>query len=485
MPSYSSVDTGTGPLKMHAHRELITDVLKGQLGFKGFVISDWQAIDQIPGDYRSDIRTSINAGIDMVMVPSDYPTFTTLLGEEVAAGTVPMARVDDAVARILRQKFALGLFEQPYADRTHLGEIGSDAHRAVARAAAAKSQVLLKNTRVLPLARSGRLYVAGSNADDIGNQAGGWTVSWQGSSGPIIPGTTILQGIREVAPGATVTYSRDASADTSGYDTGIVVVGETPYAEGVGDVGNGRADLALSAADRQAIDRVCAAMTCVVVVVSGRPMIIAPEQLARIDALVASWLPGSEGAGVADPLFGVKHYTGRLPMTWPRSMAQIPINVGDTVYNPLYGYGWGLRTDPARPRLKAARDALAALVSGDDLRQREDPDDKSIRRAVHELDLALQPAAWKADGSVRNPSWVMEHLYAATSELVRVDVPTAALDAIVSVARDITQTALVAKPAASKAAAAAALAALAERELLEGREHRAVSLLREAWLLVR
>ena len=185
-------------------------------------------------------------------------------------------------------------------------------------------------------------------------EAGGWTVQWQGQSGDIIPGNTILEGIRQVAPGAQVTFSEDASAPTAGNDVGVVVVGETPYAEGFGDVGgplwqdNGvprpPKDMLLSAADRTAVDRVCGTIDrCVVLVVSGRPLIVT-DQLAKMDALVASWLPGSQGEGVADVLFGKQRFTGRLPQTWPRSLAQEPINVGDRDYRPLYPYGWGLRT---------------------------------------------------------------------------------------------------------------------------------------------
>ena len=352
MPSFSSVGYPGGPLKMHANGDLITGWLKNQQGFNGFVITDWQAIDQIPGDYPSDVRTSINAGIDMVMVPYEFETFESTLTSEVDAGRVTTARVDDAVQRILTQKFRLGLFEHPFADRSHQGDFGSAAHRAVARRAASESQVLLKNTGVLPLAKSAKLYVAGSNADDVGNQAGGWTITWQGGSGTTTSGaTTILGGMRAVDP--NVTYSRTASAPTSGYDAGVVIVGETPYAEGVGDIGNGRADLSLSSADRTAIDRVCGTLKCAVLVVSGRPMLVG-DQLSKMGALVASWLPGSEGSGVSDVLFGDQSFTGRLPMTWMRSMAQLPINVGDAVYDPQFPFGWGLRTDNAKARLAAA-----------------------------------------------------------------------------------------------------------------------------------
>jgi beta-glucosidase len=364
MPSYSSVDwteDGIGnPTKMHGHKELLTDVLKGSMKFDGFVISDWAGIHQLPGDWPTQVRTGVNAGIDMMMEPDDYQKFETTLTAEVNAGGVTMSRIDDAVSRILAKKFELGLFEHPYTDRTNLPAIGSPAHRAVARKAVAKSQVLLKNAgKVLPLKTKGRVYVAGSNADSIGNQAGGWTLTWQGGSTTKIPGTTILSGIRSAAGHSPVTYSLDASAPIQKDDVGIVVVGETPYSEGFGDVGgpswpwdpadNGIPrpvkDMKLSATDSAAVDKVCAAAAkCVVVVVSGRPLILDPQQLSQIDGLVAAWLPGSEGAGVADTLFGKVPFTGKLPVTWPRTLAQEPINIGDASYDPLYRYGFGLTT---------------------------------------------------------------------------------------------------------------------------------------------
>jgi beta-glucosidase len=264
------------------------------------------------------------------------------------------------VRRILTKKFELGLFEHPFTDRSGQADIGSAAHRAVARKAVAASQVLLKNGgRALPLARGAKVYVAGSNADDIGNQAGGWTITWQGGSGATIPGTTIRQGIERVVGPANVTYSKDASAPIPAGSVGVVVVGETPYAEGYGDVGGPQwawdpgdngvprppKTMLLSDADNAAIDTVCAAVTtCVVSVVSGRPIVIDPARLSRIDALVASWLPGSEGDGVADVLFGKRPFTGTLPVSWPRSMEQEPVNVGDRPYRPLFPYGFGLRT---------------------------------------------------------------------------------------------------------------------------------------------
>jgi beta-glucosidase len=275
MPSYSSydfTDDGLGnPLKMSASKEFMTDWLKTQTGFDGFLISDYNALNQIPGGTGAQpntlqVATSLNAGMDMVMVPSAYRTFVAnaIADVNAAAGSataIPMSRIDDAVRRILKQKFELGLFEHPLTDRTHIGEVGSAAHRAPARQAAAESQVLLKNTGVLPLSKTAKIYLAGSGADDLGNQAGGWTVDWQGASGNtrIQGATSIRAGMQQVAPGATITYSRDASAPTAGSDVGVLVVGETPYAEGNGDVANNGSTtqkMTLSAADAAAVDKV-------------------------------------------------------------------------------------------------------------------------------------------------------------------------------------------------------------------------------------
>jgi beta-glucosidase len=385
MPSYSSVDwteDGVGnPINMHGNRELISGWLKDKVGFDGFVISDYNGIDHIGGDFHTNVVTGVNAGIDMFMQPSNFRDFITTLVAAVNADEVPVARIDDAVSRILTKKFQLGLFEHPLTDRTDIGQIGSPQHRAVARRAVAESQVLLKNDhRALPLRSNrggwghghgkkhghgngwndrGPIYVAGSNSDNIGNQAGGWTLTWQGGSTNVIPGTTILGGIRDAAGNRQVVSSPDASAPIPDGATGIVVVGETPYAEGYGDVGgpqwaydpgdNGQPrpqqTMMLNAADKAAIDKVCAAVEkCIVSVVSGRPLQIDPAQLNEIDALVASWLPGSEGEGVADVLFGRRPFTGKLPVTWPRTVDQEPINVGDANYDPLFPYGWGLRT---------------------------------------------------------------------------------------------------------------------------------------------
>ena len=325
--------------KLHGHRFLLAEVLKGELAFQGFVVSDWGGVDQLPGDAATKIESAINAGIDMVMVPDRYAEFTSTLRSLVQSGRVPQTRVDDAVRRILRQKQALQLSESPNVDRSKLAQVGSDAHRQVAREAVRKSLVLLQNRgRTLPLSKMARIHVAGRNADDVGNQCGGWTISWQGSSGPITPGTTILQGLRAGVLGAgSVSFSADGTG-AAGADVGVVVIGETPYAEGQGD----RSDLSLSPADVAAVRAVKrAGVPVVAVLVSGRPLIV-DAILDDADAIVAAWLPGTEGAGVADVLFGDAAPSGKLSHSWPRSMAQVPINAGDAGYDPLFAFGHGL-----------------------------------------------------------------------------------------------------------------------------------------------
>lgn len=330
--------------KLHGHEYLITDVLKRELGFDGFVLSDWAGIDQIDGQEGftgDEVAVAVNAGIDMVMVPFDYVRFTELLQAEVEAGRVPESRIDDANRRILTRKFELGLFEEPYADRSYLDAVGAAEHRELARRAVAQSLVLLKNDGVLlPLpADTGRIFVAGRNAHDIGNQSGGWTITWQGSSGPTTPGTTILEGIEQAVPeSTTVTYHTDGTGIDGSYDVAIAVIGEKPYAEFEGDRPDGAV---LDQEDLATLERLRAAgVPLVVVLVSGRPLDIGAH-LAEWDALVAAWLPGTEGAGVADVLFGAVTPTGTLPMTWPAGRDQQPINDGDG-QEPLFRYGFGL-----------------------------------------------------------------------------------------------------------------------------------------------
>jgi beta-glucosidase len=337
MISYSSWNS----VKMHAGSYLINDVLKKELGFQGIVVSDYNGVDKIDGKTGftpEEVEASINAGIDMVMVPYEWQKFIDTLRGLVQEGRVPLSRVDDANKRILTKKFELGLFEHPLTDRRFLSTIGSKQHRDLARQAVRESQVLLKNeNHVLPLGKRDKIFVAGKSADDIGNQSGGWTVGWQGTSGPVIPGTTILQGIEKSS--SKVTYAKDGTGIDPSYDVAVAVVGETPYAEGKGDRPQG---MGLDAADLATLQKLKdSGVPTVVVLVSGRPLDIA-AQLPDWAGLVESWLPGSEGQGVADVLFGDYNPTGKLPVTWMRSADQQPINVGDGK-PALFPFGYGLR----------------------------------------------------------------------------------------------------------------------------------------------
>jgi len=340
MPSFNSWNGK----QMHGNAYLLTEVLRGELGFEGLLVSDWKAIDLLPGEYPQDVVDSINAGLDLVMVPDRYPEFVATLKEAVEAGKVPMSRVDDAVRRVLTAKFELGLFEKPLTDRSLLAKVGSPAHREVGRRAVRESLVLLVNQEgTLPLRKDfAHILVAGRGADDIGLQCGGWSISWQGGSGPITEGTTIYQALRTAAPASTQVTLLKAEDEPPKADVGIVVIGELPYAEWEGD----RESLDLDPADVQAVRRVHeAGIPTVVVLLSGRPMILEPI-LPYASAVVAAWLPGSEGDGVADVLFGVHPPTGKLSHSWPCSMDQIPLNVdalgeGDESA-PLFPYGFGL-----------------------------------------------------------------------------------------------------------------------------------------------
>lgn len=453
MPSYSAVQVGDAPaVRMHENTALNTGLLKNTMKFSGFLVSDWEGINKLPGDdYADKVARSVNSGVDMAMAPYDFATFISSLRDKVAAGAVRQARVDDAVRRILTQKFRLGLFEKPFADRSQVGTVGSAAHRDIARSAAAKSQVLLKNTaNTLPLKKTGAIYLAGSNADDLGNQLGGWSISWQGSSGATTQGTTIAQGIAQVAPDAALTVSADASAPIPAGAAGVVVVGEKPYAEGIGDVGNNGHSLNLSDADRASIDKVCAsAASCTVLVVSGRPQLVT-DQLDGIDALVASWLPGTEGAGVADVLFGDRPFGGRLPVSWPASAGQVPINVGDADYRPLYPYGWGMTTGSLRGQLLQLADASSGALRG-------------------ALQAAAAPGLWNGD-EPRQLSRVLTALRRSATLADGAQTPQAAAvrDGIADVLRNLAQRKVQATTGTPNQAVSTALAG-ADHELAGGR----------------
>ncbi|RPI04397.1 MAG: carbohydrate-binding protein [Ignavibacteriae bacterium] len=338
MVSFSSINGK----KMHGSKYWITDVLKQQLGFKGIVVSDWNGIEQIASDYTVCVDSSINAGIDMVMMSTHYSEFMTAMRSLVNAGKISPARVDDAVRRILTAKFKLGLFERPFTDRNLLQFFGSPAHRAVARQCVRESMVLLKKKDgILPLRKSSaRILVAGSNASDIGNQCGGWTITWQGRSGATTPGTTILQGMRNAAPSAQIDSSKTGDFANTNADYSVVIIGETPYAEGNGD----SRDLSITKSDVDLVKKMKSyGAPVIVILVSGRPMIL-EKILHYSDVIIAAWLPGTEGDGVADVLFGDYQPKGILSRTWPKSMSQIPLNTGDANYSPLYPYGYGITT---------------------------------------------------------------------------------------------------------------------------------------------
>ncbi len=339
MASYSTWDG----LKVHGHKYLLTDVLKGEMGFEGFIISDFMALNQLDPDYYTCVVQSINAGMDMVMVPFAHIPFIDTLTQAVENDDVPLSRIDDAVRRILLVKFEFGLFERPFADPALRQQIGSEKHRTAAREAVQKSLVLLKNDGVLPLPKeTADLLMAGVAANDIGYQCGGWSIEWQGKPGAITPGSTLLQGVQEVLQG-DVGYSPTGDfAPGTIASVGIVVIAEPPYAEGEGD----RSDLGLTADQIALIQKVrphCHKL--LLIIYSGRPLIIT-EQLDLCDAVVAAWLPGSEGAAISDVLFGDVPFTGKLPYTWPRSMAQVPLStLVASGESPLFPFGYGLESN--------------------------------------------------------------------------------------------------------------------------------------------
>lgn len=308
---------GWNGARLTSNKYLLTDVLKDELGFGGFVVSDWYGVYAIPGgEYRS-VVAAVNAGVDMVMLPFDYKSFTRYVENAVVNGDIPEARINDAVHRILRAKFRAGLFENPLVDQSRIDLVGSSEHRELAREAVRASLVLLKdNNKILPLDKTaGRVIVAGSSAHNLGRQCGGWTVEWQGIDGNWIPGVTILDAIKgTVSTGTQVEYALDGTFASSEQlaDVGIAVVGEKPYAEGVGDEARPR----LTPEDLATIAKVKAASKkLVVVIVSGRPLDIRPYA-SNWDAIVAAWLPGSEGQGVSDVLFGDYPFKGKLPVAW-------------------------------------------------------------------------------------------------------------------------------------------------------------------------
>ncbi len=382
--------------KCHGHRYLLTDVLKNELGFEGFIISDWDGIDYLNDSYFETVAMSVNAGIDMFMVSEKWRDFIAHVRTHVESGRIPMERIDDAVRRILYVKIKYGLFEKPRPAERYWSKnpsFGTKENREVAREAVRKSLVLLKNQNdILPLSKNARIIVAGKNADDCGHQCGGFTIAWQGVSdsqaigrdkedgsiimdyqspgagvqkGTIEGGTSIWDGIKAVASNAILNINGSA-ADPEKHDVGIVVIGETPYAEGMGDIRDSDHVIGETAGkiqgfmkvlhpyahstvlneihpeDLRAIHNITdKGIPAVVVLVSGRTLIIKKE-LEESSAFVAAWLPGSEGQGVADVIFGDYDFEGKLSFTWQKKRGENYLR-GDEVYEPLFPYGYGLK----------------------------------------------------------------------------------------------------------------------------------------------
>ncbi|MFO8145140.1 MAG: glycoside hydrolase family 3 protein [Candidatus Syntrophosphaera sp.] len=396
-------------VKCHGHKYLITDILKRELGFEGFVISDWDGIDYLSEDYGEAVEMSLNAGLDMFMVTSRWKEFIALVKASVQNGRIPMQRLDDAVRRILRVKFTFGLFEKPRPAQRKLSldhsSFGSPEHREVAREAVRKSLVLLKNEgNILPLDKNARILVTGKNAHNRGHQCGGFTVAWQGVNDKMPPesgiyeqadhekprdpaenkahswdslivgGTSIWEGIKAVAPNAVL--SEDGSdADPALHDLAIVVIGEVPYAEMLGDIRVAGLAKGLNIGPGSTSDEIppddeiptmkkgpygthlylhelhpediatiknvtSRGIPVVAIMICGRPLVV-EQELESSKAFVVAWFPGSEGQGVADVIFGDHPVQGKLSFSWPR-YDDDNWNVGDEGYDPLFPYGYGL-----------------------------------------------------------------------------------------------------------------------------------------------
>jgi len=347
MASYNSWNG----VKMHGNQSLITGVLKGRMGFQGFVVGDWNGHGQVPGCTSEDCPQTFLAGLDMAMAPDSWKKLFETTVAHVRDGTLPMSRVDDAVRRILRVKVKLGLFDPARPIEGKQGVLGAPEHRAVAREAVSKSLVLLKNNGVLPVKANANVLVTGPGADSMQMQTGGWTLSWQGDGNPneLFPGgTTIYKGIADAvaAGGGKTELSADGSYKTKP-DVAIVVFGEQPYAEMRGDIRT----LEFQPGDKQALAMLVrlkkAGIPVVTVFLSGRPLWVNPE-LNQSDAFVAAWLPGSEGNGVADVLIGDatgkprRDFSGRLSFSWPKTAGQFNLNFGMANYDPLFAYDYGL-----------------------------------------------------------------------------------------------------------------------------------------------
>ena len=342
-----------GGIKTHANKVLLTDILKRRMGFDGFVMGDWLAHGQIAGCTNTDCAPAFNAGLDIYNQPQDWKLLHANLVRDVKAGVIRQARLDDAVRRILRVKFRLGVFDEPSpANRpATFKPIGTPEHRAVAREAVRKSMVLLKNNGALPIRPSARVLIAGEGADNIAMQAGGWTLSWQGADngpGDFHGATSIYEGLKaQIEAGGGEAWLSPDGTSAQKPDVAIVVFGERPYAEFMGD----QADVALHYGNSESLELLkklkAQGIPVVAVMMSGRPLYV-NAHINAADAFVAAWLPGSEGRGIADVLIADRDgkpqhdFQGRLSFSWPRRPDQTPLNVGDANYDPQFAYGFGL-----------------------------------------------------------------------------------------------------------------------------------------------
>jgi beta-glucosidase len=422
---------------VHASHQLLTDVLRGRLGFKGVVVSDWQDIENlqtkyhVAATYEEAVALGINAGIDMSMVPMDETRFTSAMLADVANGSISEQRVDEAVARILALKFRLGLFEHPLVDAAAANGVVTDpADKPLARRAAQESVVLLENRRAtLPLSprRARRVLVTGPSADSAVNQLGGWSIGWQGANvpGEVPDVTTVREGVAQAAgPGVDVRFapSADAVAQARSADAVVVAVGEGPYAEGLGDTDTA----ALPADQAKLIDALAATgRPVVVVVIAGRPLMM-NRQLDEASAALMAWLPGTEGgAAIGDIIFGRVSPSARLSVTWPKSIAQVPLAYNGPAgkpYDPRYPFGYGLSytrtrvTDVSAPR-RVAPGGTVSLTA--DLRN-------DARRAGDEVVLAFAERVGGAPNR-RLVAFARTHLGAGDRRRVGLSFPAARL----------------------------------------------------------
>ena len=426
--SWTNEELGINEGKLHGSRKAITEILKGKIGFDGLVVSDWNGIGQVAGCTNASCPQAVNAGIDIVMVPNDWKAFIANTVAQVKAGQIPMSRIDDAVTRILRVKLRTGLMDQPKPSARRYAR-DDDALQApeLARKAVRESLVLLKNNdRLLPLPRSSKVLVVGKSADSLSNQTGGWSLTWQGTgntNADFPNGTTVLSALRQTLGESDVTFSETGEGvDPSQYDAVIAVIGETPYAEGNGDLGKRSLDNALlHSEDLAVLNRVSGKGAPVATVFfSGRPLYVNKE-LNRSDAFVAAWLPGTEGQGVADLLVDGRHsFSGRLSYSWPATPCQTPLNAGDDDYAPLFGLGYGLHSHQRSDIGQLPEETVTRCVDNGGGGTTEDELELFVRQDVPPYKSYIgSPDNWGGTELGNDPSAVIAHtnIEARTSDV--------------------------------------------------------------------